>query len=364
MTYVALAIFAFSLIRLGVLISNTLFRPWLRRVREPVIEPVSVLIPARDEETNLPRILDDLLASRNQDLIHEILIYDDQSADQTAAVAEARAVKDPRIRLIRGASLPGGWKGKNHACYQLAQQATGDWLLFVDADVRMRHDALLKAIAFAQQKRLALLSVFPFQIMKTPGEWRVVPIMNWILLSLLPLVLVRTCKWTSFSAANGQFMLFQAAAYQRFQWHEQVKNEAVEDILISRRVKQQKLKTATLIGRGEISCRMYPGYEEAMEGFTKNFGQFFGNSRIWMLVFGLLTTAGVILIPAYLPGLMTGLYLFMLMLMRLFFAIITRQSFFETLTIAPVNQLVMLDLMVRSLRYRGGRKVMWKGREV
>lgn len=364
MIYFAIFIFAFTLLRLLVLLSNLVFKPWLKESRETPETKVSVLIPARDEEENIGQLLDQLIHAEPRGLIHEIIVYNDQSKDETAHIVDGYSIQDQRVRLISGSDLPEGWLGKNYACSQLSHSASGDWFLFLDADVRLSQSAVAEAIAMAESKRLSLLSVFPHQVMHTRGEWLVVPIMNWILLTLLPLVLVRTCRWTSFSAANGQFMLFRSTVYQRHQWHEQVKKDPVEDILISRKIKKAKYRMATLIGRGEISCRMYSGYQEALNGFTKNFGQFFGNSRLWMIIFGALTSAGLLVIPIGLSWYWTAGYLLLLLLMRVFIARITQVSLQKTLLYAIRHQLVLMVLIFRSLAYRRGRKLIWKGRSI
>ena len=364
MIYLAWLIVFFTGLRFLVLLSNLVFRPWLKASEKLVVDSVSVLIPARNEEQNIEQVLGDVLNAQPRELVREILVYDDQSTDQTAIKVEALARRDSRIRLIRGDGLPAGWKGKNHACHQLGLSASGEWFLFIDADVRMERNAISLAVEEAKRRRVVLLSVFPYQVMRSWGEWLVVPVMNWILLTLLPLILVRTCRWTSFSGANGQFMLFRGSVYRRYRWHEQVRNDAVEDIRISRLIKKNRLKTMTLIGRGGISCRMYPDYPEAIKGFTKNFGQFFGNSIGWMLIFALLSSTGIILVPLILGWKAALLYLALLLLMRLIYTVITHQPLWRTLTLAIPHQFTIIKLITLSLRYKSGQPTLWKNREV
>ncbi len=148
-----------------------------------------------------------------------------------------------------GSDLPEGWTGKNRACHNLAQEARGEYLLFLDADVIVGHDLLRRAVSYALKHDLTLLSMFPGQVMKTKGEKIVVPFMFRILLSLLPLFLIRRCPWTSFSAANGQMMLFRGDTYRKYRFHERVKDRLAEDIEIMRVVKRSKLRGDTLVGR-------------------------------------------------------------------------------------------------------------------
>ncbi len=160
-------------------------RPHLKKGRIFGINPlVSILIPARNEENNIGRLLDDLQELKYNNF--EILVYDDDSTDQTRSVIMDKSLLDKRIRYIQGKVLLPGWLGKNHACHQLAKAAKGDYLLFLDADVSVIPRLFTDSIAFMEKQDLDLLSLFPVQKMKTLGEWLTVPLMNRILLGNLP----------------------------------------------------------------------------------------------------------------------------------------------------------------------------------
>jgi glycosyltransferase involved in cell wall biosynthesis len=378
---------AFAALRFLVVFVNLLTRQWLPPAKTVGAESVSVLIPARNEEQGIGSLLRSLLAI-NRDgasgftspVITEIIVYNDQSTDNTAGEVEAVEDVNGIIRMVNGSDLPAGWLGKNYACHRLAEEASGDWLLFLDADVQVSPSLIRDAVGQARKKHLRLLSLFPKQIMKTRGEWLVVPLMNWILVSLLPLILIRTCRWTSFSAANGQFMLFDATIYKRFRWHEQVKSNPVEDILISRLMKKKKFRTATLLSAGQIQCRMYDSTGQALNGFSKNIGQFFGNSLLWMLLFTLFTTLlPLVLIPVLvgfpnyscqLPSpfcdlpLSLGIYFSLILLIRIGFSLLSRQNVLRNLFFWLPQQMALLVLVWKSILFRSGRKIDWKGRSV
>lgn len=244
---------------------------------------VSILIPARNEAGNLPSLLRDL---KNTDYPNfEIIVCNDHSTDQTLDVLESFSKGWRLLGYFDSEPLPNGWVGKNFACHQLAQKATGDWYLFLDADVRLNRDAIGRAVEGARRRGVSLLSVFPQQLMISKGERQTVPVMNWILLSMLPLVAVQLPWFPSLAAANGQFMLFEADAYRRHQWHWKVRNQNVEDIVISRTMKGQKLPVVVLAGDKDVFCRMYASREEAIHGFARNMHHFFGGHRLWMVLF-------------------------------------------------------------------------------
>ncbi|MFW6224298.1 MAG: glycosyltransferase family 2 protein, partial [Bacteroidota bacterium] len=253
MTYLAMFVLCFTLLRLGVVLFNIAGRQWLRKGKPENYPLVSVLIPARNEEKNIAALLDDL--SRHDYPHLEIFVYDDLSTDATFPIVSSKAKKDPRIQVLKGGELPEGWLGQNHGCHRLSLHAHGEYLLYLDADVQIKKGLIKNALAHAVRNRLDLFSIFPTQKMHTFGEWLTVPLMNWILVSLLPLVLTRRASWSSFSAANGQFMFFRAKVYHREQFHKTLKKQKVEDIAIFRLMKKKHYRVHTVLGNRQISCR-------------------------------------------------------------------------------------------------------------
>lgn len=327
---------------------------------------VSVLIPARNEAGNIGALLSNLIQACpvRDPLTIEILIYDDLSEDDTAAIVDDLACMDGRIRLIRGKELPKGWLGKNHACHQLAKEASGRYFLFLDADVSIEEGLISATLGHLKKHRLALLSIFPQQIMHSIGERVTVPLMNWILVSLLPLVLTRMSAWSSFSAANGQFMLFDADIYRRHAFHQQVKGHKVEDIVIFRMMKQQGLPVQTLLSNGMIKCRMYAGFGEAVRGFSKNVFAFFGGSMFAGLMFALVTSLGFV--PVWVAwGFMAAVvYLLLALLLRAVVSMASRQPVWQNMLLAPWQQMAFLVVMAVASYHTVFGKTSWKGRQI
>ncbi len=384
MYWLAIVIVAFLGLRLLVALFNLISRPWLQdddSLTNPTPEPshnnettkpgtlpdkhgVSVLIPARNEAMTIGNLLESLSALHpsGDPTICEVIVYDDMSDDNTAAIVNGWCRQDSRFKLLRGNTLPAGWLGKNHACHQLASEAKGQYLLFLDADVGINNGLIKTALTHLKKHKLALLSIFPQQVMKSIGERITVPLMNWILVSLLPLVLTRVSSWPSFAAANGQFMLFDAAIYRRHQFHEAVKHHKVEDILIFRMMKQKGMKVQTLLSNGMIRCRMYTGFKDAVLGFSKNVFEFFGGSKVGGLAFALITSLGFI--PVWLvwgwPGVVN--YFVAALMLRILVALSSRQSLFVTVILAPLQQLAFLVVVSVALYNKFRKKTRWKGR--
>jgi len=360
MILIAWFIFFFTILQMLIAFINLTGRPKLINLSSDHDGLVSVLIPVRNEEHTIHNILDDLIHQEYQNI--EVLVFDDESEDNSAAVINELARNDSRIQLISSKGLPGGWLGKMHACHVLSQQAKGEYYLFLDADVRIRKNAIFKAVTYMQKHSLGLLSVFPKQLMKTPGEWLIVPTMNYILLSILPLILVRFSKFSSLSAANGQFMLFQSSRYNTLLPHEKMKANPVEDIAIARLFKKNRIRIACLVGDETIRCRMYTGFSAAVHGFSKNIIAFFGNSFFLAVLFWLITTAGFVAILSFLPIKVFILYLIFYLLIRVMVSLISRQNMILNMICIIPHQIAIGILITRAFINVLTNRYVWKGR--
>ncbi len=362
MIWIAIFVLYFSALRLLVALANLAGRQWLRKSGTENEHLVSVLIPARNEEKNIRNILNDLV---NHDYPHlEMIVYDDLSEDKTPQIVMQFADQNEKIMLLEGKPLPEGWLGKNHACHNLANKARGKYLLFLDADVEVKDGLIRNAIAHLQNHKLKLLSIFPVQKMNSFAERLTVPIMNWILVSLLPLRLTRISSRTSLSAANGQFMLFDAEVYRKEKFHKTLKDQKVEDITIFRMMKSKGYKVETLLGDDSISCRMYHSWDDAVMGFSKNVFEYFGGSRLLAILFGLITTFGFIFVILGLPVIYLLLYFFMTVLLRIIVSLASRQNVFFNIILAPLQQISFLYITFKALSLQKKKATQWKGRNI
>lgn len=359
MVYLAYIVMGFTAIQVIISLINLLFRQNMRYAdTEEVL--VSVLIPARNEQANIRSLLNDLLQQDYKNV--EIIVLDDQSTDETAQIVREFKESDNRVSLIVSEGLPEGWFGKNYACHCLSQKAAGDFFLFLDADVRISKNTIRKAVHQADIQKLGLLSVFPKQSMLTVAEELTVPIMNYILLTLLPLILVNKSSFVSLSAANGQFMLFRNDIYRRILPHREMKEKRAEDIEISKLFKENSIKIACLAARPDISCRMYTGFSEAINGFSKNVVMFFGGSFMLAILFWSITTLGFI--PVLFTRGITGLsfYLASVAAIRIFVSITSSQSVLNNIIFHFPQQFLLGLIILRAARSKLRRQYKWKGR--
>ena len=234
---------------------------------------VSVLIPARNEQDNIGECLESLAGQSYRN--YEIIVLDDHSDDNTGAVLEYYRKSLPELRIIRGRPIPEGWNGKPFAMHQLAAEARGEYLLFVDADTRHGPDSISWAVTNAERHGFDLLSGYPGHTNRTFGEKLVVPNMYLNTALFLPLWGLRYIPFPVFSMALGQFMMFRSSSYARSGGYETVKNKITEDVYISRELKRQGYSIGMLDARRQVSCRMYSGFSSAVNGIGKNIFDFF-----------------------------------------------------------------------------------------
>ena len=253
----------------------------------PVAEPVSVLVPARNEAHRLITCLTALRAQVGvRDL--EILVLDDCSTDGTAEVVREAAAGDPRVRLLTGAPLPPGWLGKPHACQQLAAQARGSLLVFVDADVVLAPHAVAATVALLRWSGLDLVCPYPRQLADGLAPRLVQPLLQWSWLTLLPLRVAERSPRESLTAANGQLLAVDRPLYERAGGHAAVGGEVLEDIALLRSVKRAGGRGVVADGTALATCRMYAGWADLREGYTKSLWSTFGSPAGAAAVVGLL----------------------------------------------------------------------------
>lgn len=229
----------------------------------------SVLIPARNEETNIAGALDSILQSDGIDL--EVIVVDDGSTDRTAPIVREIAARDPRVRLEAARPLPPGWCGKNFACHQLASLARYPLLIFMDADVRMtRRDALSRLAQFAETSDSSLVSGVPCQETGTLMERLIIPLIHFVLLGFLPIKRMRTSTDPRFAAACGQILAVRRHAYERSGGHAAIADRIHDGVALTRSLRARGFQTDLFDATDTFRCRMYRRASEVWTGFAKN----------------------------------------------------------------------------------------------
>jgi chlorobactene glucosyltransferase len=330
---------------------------------------VSVLVPARNESAVIAGTVEAWLAQEYTDF--ELLILDDNSSDSTAEIAQASARGDPRLRVLAGAPLPEGWKGKSWACHQLAEAARGDLLLFTDADVTWQPGALSALVGEVGRSRADLLSVWPKQITHTWAERLVVPLMGFVFLGYLPILAVHYVPWPVFSAAIGQCLVIRRPAYQAIGGHASVREALVEDMALAWNIKHKRLRLRLADGTRLGSVRMYRNWPEVRDGFAKNILAGHAN-RISLLFLSALIHWSLFLFPCLwlaigwalpVPGWPVAPVVLSVqgMLIRALTAAVTHQRIGDAVTL-PISIISMTLITARAVQWHFSGGPRWKGR--
>ena len=267
-------------------------------------EPVSVLVPARNEERVLDGFIRNVLASQGVEL--ELVVLDDASTDSTAERVSQWSDCDPRVRLVHGKKLPQGWCGKQHACYQLAESARFDTFLFLDADVTVQPDAIARSVAFLNQSKIDLGSGFPHQETPTVAGWLLLPLIHFVLLGYLPLSRSRLSNDPSLAAGCGQLFITTRSAYYAAGGHAVIKSSLHDGIMLPRAFRKAGLRTDIFDASDIASCRMYETNQDVLQGITKNATEGIGAPKT-IVPFTILLGGGVIAPTLLLACMFTGI---------------------------------------------------------
>lgn len=236
---------------------------------------LTVVVPAYNEAANIAACLTSLLGSEDPCGDWQVLLVDDRSSDATLAIAEEAAgacgATEPRFSLLDAGPRPVGerWVGKNWACSRAMEQVASEWVLFVDADLRLQPATLRRALAQATMDGADLLSLAPRLSCGCLAEWLVQPIMASLLGLGFPIEAANDPA-SAVAFAAGPFMLFRRSAYLAIGGHRALAAEVVEDLALARRIKQGGHRLRYLLALDGLELRMYSDFASLWEGWTKN----------------------------------------------------------------------------------------------
>jgi len=236
---------------------------------------LTVVVPAYNEAANIAACLTSLLGSEDPCGDWQVLLVDDRSSDATLAIAEEAAgacgATEPRFSLLDAGPRPVGerWVGKNWACSRAMEQVVSEWVLFVDADLRLQPATLRRALAQATMDGADLLSLAPRLSCGCLAEWLVQPIMASLLGLGFPIEAANDPA-SAVAFAAGPFMLFRRSAYLAIGGHRALAAEVVEDLALARRIKQGGHRLRYLLALDGLELRMYSDFASLWEGWTKN----------------------------------------------------------------------------------------------
>jgi chlorobactene glucosyltransferase len=341
----------------------------VEREESATLPLISILVPMRDEADVIANSVRAWLAQ--DDRAFEVLILDDASSDGSAEAARKAAKGDPRLTVIAGKPLPEGWTGKNWACHQLSEAASGEVLVFTDADVQWMPVALRHLRAAMDNTGADVYTVWPTQHTVTWAERLLVPMMALAIVGYLPAPAVHNLPWASLAAANGQCLAFRRAAYEKVGGHTYVRSQIVEDVVLARQAKRLGLRLRMADGAGLILCRMYRDWTSVRDGFAKNILTGHGGAGFLLLsaLFHWLVFIfpWVWLVIGWIGGYTFRYPIWALALaatglaLRGLTAAVTRQRVGDAF-LMPVSVVLMTLVAGQALRWRWSGGPAWKGR--
>lgn len=269
-TLVAIVVMILAMIPASMILVNLFyFRKAPAINGEPSQSPaISVLIPARNEAQSIESCVRSVLANKGVTL--QVIVLDDRSTDSTPQIIRRIAAEDGRLTLEHSPSLPDGWCGKQHACHLLARLAKYDRLLWLDADVRLTDDALLRTSVFMDQSNAALVSGFPRQVCHSFAEALVIPLIHLVLLGYLPLGQMRQSAKPAYAAGCGQMFMTDRKTYQDVGGHQVIRASLHDGVTLPRAFRNQGQRTDLFDAHDIASCRMYHDLSSVWHGFAKN----------------------------------------------------------------------------------------------
>lgn len=348
-------------------IANIVFNEYARRKAAGMqaTPRVSVLVPARNEALNIEACIGSLLKQDYPN--YEVIALDDDSSDDTGNILNRLAANDSRLRVLNNREpLPAGVNGKSRACSLLAKQARGEWLLFVDADTVHQPSAIREGVARALSLNVSLFSAIPKQVTGTWGERLFLPagfalIYNGV--SMWRLWQSKQWRWGG-AAAIGQYLLVKRDAYEAAGGHTAIQHKILDDVFMGVHLKSAGYRIAISDGPW-VACRMYRGFNDMAQGFSKNAFAIMQGSLITSAIFIAFTlfafflpmalwVAGVAPFTAPIAIALT-LVNFMLVNWR-----IGQPALLAVLY--PIQLLVGIGILLNSIRWRMTGKAQWKGR--
>jgi glycosyltransferase involved in cell wall biosynthesis len=242
---------------------------------ETVLPRVSIIVPARNEETMIEAAVRSLLALDYPD--YELVVVDDRSEDATGAILDRLQNEDRlknefggRLTVVHVCELPAGWLGKTHAMWQAAEAATGDWLLFSDADVVHSPDALRRAVGYAEQEQAAHLVLLPTVQMESVGERMMISYFQAMFIFAHRPWKVRDPKAKDVMGV-GAFNLIRRDAYEKIGTYRSMRLSVVDDMRLAEKVKEAGLPSRVAFGDNMVTVRWAVGDGGVVRNLTKNF---------------------------------------------------------------------------------------------
>jgi len=322
-------------------------------------ESISVVVPLRNEATNVEGLINTLRTQMNLAQV-EFLLLDDNSEDETLTLLHQHTSALSNFYILNGSTLPQGWIGKTWALQQLFERSSGEIIISVDADVRLAPDAISAAVTLLKETQLEFLSPYPSQLAHSWSERLIQPLLQWSWMSTVILRIAEKSSISSMVVANGQFFVVRRAALAQVGGYECVRSKVLDDVELARALVKQGSHGCVANGASIASTRMYSSWSEIQAGYGKSLHAAFGSVFGCALAITFLFLTGIAPLIAGITGSYVAWYAYAAVtLTRAMSSIKTGKNGVDAL-LHPISSALLIYLIIYSWLMRG--QVQWKGR--
>jgi cellulose synthase/poly-beta-1,6-N-acetylglucosamine synthase-like glycosyltransferase len=326
-----------------------------------ISKTVTVLLPMRNEQDNVADCVAELMA---QEKVHnlQVIIIDDQSTDNTAEVLKKSIGNDSRFRVVASTGPRTGWLGKVSALQTGFELSKAEIVICLDADVRLKPDAIVRAVNQLDDLALDFLSPYPHQIANTLSEKLIQPLLHWSWMSTVILRLAEKIPHRSTAVANGQFFVIRATALNAIDGFTSVAQQVIDDVELARSLIAAGCKGVVTEGSEIAHTRMYSNFDEIRQGYGKSLHKAFGGILGALVATFFIAATGLLPLLLAVNGYILGWIAFLCVAFtRALSAIRSRSNPFYAL-LHPLSAALLIYLIAYSWAKRG--KIQWKGRTV
>lgn len=355
-------IFAIFLINsLLLLLALINFATMRRPVASQAIDSsVLVLLPVRDEEENIARILTELEAQINLPDLN-VLVINDNSEDRTFEIANS--FSSSRIKVVNAPEPKAGWLGKVsalHSAYSSAPQT--DMVISIDADVRFEKDAISRAVKTLQESELDFISPYPRQIAITWAERLAQPLLQWSWMSTVLLRGAEKFPMKSTVICNGQFLVMKGASLKAIGGFQSVAHKVLDDIELGRTFVQAGFRGTVIDGSALSSTRMYSSFNEIRAGYGKSLNVAFGSIFGSLIAAIFIGATGILPLLSALSGNLIAIGALLAIIGTRIISAASSGTRIRDSFLHPLSAALFIYLLYFSWRHKG--QVQWKGRTV
>jgi cellulose synthase/poly-beta-1,6-N-acetylglucosamine synthase-like glycosyltransferase len=328
---------------------------------EEVKKAVTVLAPMRNEAENVPEFISALSAQMGVKSL-KVIVINDGSTDKTAELLDAVIASDSRFTVIDFPTQRDGWLGKVSALQSGYEVATSDYIITLDADVRLEPNAIMRAITQLERLKLDFISPYPRQIAQTFPEKLIQPLLHWSWMSTIVLRLAEKFPRRSTAVANGQFFVVRSSALTKIDGFTSVSNQILDDIELARSLIAAGYKGVVTEGSGIASTHMYGSFDEIKQGYGKSLWKAFGGPLGSLIAISFIFLTGILPVLLIFNGNIIGWFIYLYITFSREISAIRSRGNSLYAFLHPLSSALLIYLIIYSWRKRG--TIQWKGRTV